>query len=668
MKNLIYYFTFALVAVFLLSSFTSEPPNGIEALRQNNLFPTLVFKSGEQKISKKELEGEKLKRTVLGKKRINPFDINKIEAARKGLYKNSTERLQPTDLYVQFTPKTVEEMKELIETDIFFFDFPLEYEVLEMGDYYQELKKDEFPVLYATVKIGYKFPKVAHKIISELYLDKSDPLLIAESFRLTGNKKEIQSYVFPKGSVPPTKLVIDFPDPINCPDGCVARRRIDDSTVPVQWEWYCDCSPSDDDDDGDPSGPVSCVSGHKRTPGGRVTVEDTEFSTHGVISTYKPVRRVKIYMKDTWFTHDVTWTDDNGCWKINKRYYGKAWLWVVFKNDRCKIRGTVSGLESAYQWILPVMHYAGVYHGPRFNNININFHVWSEQGSYRHRNWAAATVNNALHEFYDYASADHIMTPPSNLDIFVGRKHRYGYAFMPHFMGPQLTSYAIGNGISGNSLFISPFGVLLSLFSPVGIVTQFFPDVFVGSNFRNSDRLKRLAFHEIAHSSHYRQVGPFYYAELVAAEIAADGHGTPGSNDAGRIAVCESWADFLGYTYNHRTFPSNGVTSIGRTWREELERTWNETNGHVPIGLHHDLIDVGEPPFSSSDSNTACNEYGSACATINDNVSGFTIAQLFSSLNSSTTTINQYRLNLITHHLSSTTNSVEELNALFNSY
>ncbi len=59
-------------------------------------------------------------------------------------------------------------------------------------------------------------------------------------------------------------------------------------------------------------------------------------------------------------------------------------------------------------------------------------------------------------------------------------------------------------------------------------------------------------------------------------------------------------------------------------------------------------------------------QYGTGVIT--DNVSGFTISQMFSSLTSDITTPEQYRQRLINLHLGSTGNTAQQVNDLFNSY
>ncbi|MBK8474668.1 MAG: hypothetical protein IPL33_22195 [Sphingobacteriales bacterium] len=75
--------------------------------------------------------------------------------------------------------------------------------------------------------------------------------------------------------------------------------------------------------------------------------------------TFEGLRRVKIITKDNWFTEDVTWTDDNGCWNVIDSYSGKAWMWVQFSNDRCRIRGTADNWRALWEWTTTVKDFVG---------------------------------------------------------------------------------------------------------------------------------------------------------------------------------------------------------------------------------------------------------------------------------------------------------------------
>jgi len=138
--------------------------------------------------------------------------------------------------------------------------------------------------------------------------------------------------------------------------------------------------------------------------------------------------------------------------------------------------------------------------------------------------------------------------------------------------------------------------------------------------------------------------------DVIEAEVGANGWGNENSDDAGRIAVCESWAEHIGMTYAHRSYFTN--TSIGETFEARTERRVNAKPNHVPWGLHHDLLDgVVDPP-----------------TRVVDHVSGFTNAQLFNTLNNTVINPEQYRSRLIQLHLGSTSNTEQQVNDLFNSY
>lgn len=639
----------------------------------------IIFNVGGQELKSKEEEGM-LEQTQLGELRENPFTVQKMREAYTRLYDlNADEVIKETDIYVKFMPNSDEDMMALYDTDEFFYDYPLEYEVINMGEYYQEIEQGSYPILYAIVKPDFEFPEVSYEIIDDLYMDKSDPLLLAESFYATGNKEDINEYVFMGGlsvsEVPSydggTILTIRIP-PVpetDCPPGYEWRLLVDDSeptlnNLPVYiWE----CMPVLDSSGGNENACGCQTNIDIRKPGGCVKVEDTELSTSGIASTYEPVRRVKVIIKDTWLTEDEVWTDDNGCWQVDKRYYGRAWMWVKFKSPWCQIRGVASNWKAAYQWASPIKDYVGVIWGPNFNNIQVNYNMYNVQGSQAHRYWGAATVNNSVHEFHDYAAQDGIAPPPLGLDIYAGRNTRWGYALMSAQDG---LSAAAGAAMGGVFFFTGPFAPLIAVIGWGG-TKAYLPDVHIGINLTTSDNLKSLAYHELAHTSHYASVGSLYWEQLVYAEIFANGHGDQNSNNAELIGVCESWAEYLGgHLYVDRTYGGmNSLSFQGDTWERLLERTWNEFQNHVPIGLHNDLVDIGEPPINPIFSlNTACNQREAGCTVINDNVSGFTNAQMFSCLTPFTSTYGQYQDCLITNHLGSTSNTAVQVNALFNSY
>ena len=604
--------------------------------------------------------------------------------AYRQLYDPSrSQPLPATHAYVKLMPTTEKHFQLLEALEITTFNFPLEYEVLEMGDHYDDpsIAQGENPPLYAVLDMekarmlslgGRKGMGLPYELISDLVLAPNSSYLVQQAFEQVG---ENYAEVIGKGPKPLPPTVPPLPNGCN-PDSpdwpqCLGPTPIEDCN-PDSWDYpECleptpPCNPDSPDwpdcQDVDPPPPpdpvlndCGCeISSNIRFPGGCIQVADTETGFEGV-------RRVKVIMKDTWFTEDETWTDDRGCWKIEKPYSGKAWMWIKFKSDRVKIRGVARNWTAAWQWLTPVKHFVGKKSGPVFNNVKVEYFTQAF-GSQDRRYWGAATVNNALHEFHDFASADGINPPPDKLDIFIGGKRDYGYTLMSE---QDVISSGVAAGLSGITFWAGPFSGLIAFLGGVG-VQAYLPEVFIGTKFDNSDRVKQLAYHEIAHASHFTQVGSQYWRELVQLEIVVgnNGHGTANSPGAGRISISESWAGHIGHTYADRTYgttTSIGTVALPVTWVTILERTRNESPNHIPVGLYHDLVDSGQEPFSF-------NQDGSGFTIVADNVSGFTNAQMFSCLTMATQTVEDFEFCLISNHLASTTNSVAQVNALFNSY
>lgn len=299
------------------------------------------------------------------------------------------------------------------------------------------------------------------------------------------------------------------------------------------------------------------------------------------------------------------------------------------------------------------------------NRMRIRYND-GNNGSQAHRYWAGATTNNAVHEFRSYALQDNISVPPF-LDIYNHRQGGGGAAIMTRYVSSPDLLQTINVGLWS---FLSPNNQNLQESQAVNwlsavaltVAKSVAPDVIIGSNFTDSDRLKRLAYHELAHASHYQLVGSGYWSDLSQAEIIADGHGDQFSQGAGLIAVVESWAEHIGQTYTHRGYPTNALTSITGTWQNNLERTRNERTNHIPIGIHHDLND------NSGNEANAFDEDDPTFGSITDQVAGFTNRQMFLSLNASVTTPDQYRIWLNNNFTQISGNNATNVNGLFSSY
>lgn len=154
------------------------------------------------------------------------------------------------------------------------------------------------------------------------------------------------------------------------------------------------------------------------------------------------------------------------------------------------------------------------------------------------------------------------------------------------------------------------------------------------------------------------------YSLSFPTEATANGHGNENSFDAGRIALVESWAEHIGWSFAHMTYGTNVSMQTFANYQIYLENQRNEETNHIPIGYYYDLIDGVNITEIAND----FDDLGGVSGTIVDEVSGFTNAQLFSLLTSSTTSPVVYNASLISSGFIQSPNTTQGANALFISY
>lgn len=120
--------------------------------------------------------GRKLthEKIVLGARLENPYKTVNITRALQELYPVKSDRVEveTTDLYVRFLPKDKDEYEILEASGIIMTDHPLDYEIVEDGDWYHDPEVPEGKVTwqYAVVPYDYEFPEIEYEIIDECCL------------------------------------------------------------------------------------------------------------------------------------------------------------------------------------------------------------------------------------------------------------------------------------------------------------------------------------------------------------------------------------------------------------------------------------------------------------------------------------------------------------------
>ena len=139
------------------------------------------------------------------------------------------------------------------------------------------------------------------------------------------------------------------------------------------------------------------------------------------------------------------------------------------------------------------------------------------------------------------------------------------------------------------------------------------------------------------------------------------------STDAGRIALCKSWArTFTDKTYGLNTSISITNVSTIHRYTEWLEKQRNEAdNHHIPIGYYYDLIDGVDLTEIAYDRDYLSNTTN---YTIIDGISGITNQQMFSLLDATVTSPSLFTTKLKNSGYLTGSNTNTALDNLFNSY
>ncbi|MEM1357543.1 MAG: hypothetical protein AAGF89_05060 [Bacteroidota bacterium] len=534
------------------------------------------------------------RRTILGPERENPFDVDVMNKAYNIVYGKDRRRI-PSDYYVVFHPESYDDLVTLEDADLFLLDFPWTREILELGDYYYlSTDADDLPALYTTFSVSDKIPEVPYEIIAELNLAEKDPKVVQKAYEITGNGKEFAAnWGNPKnGAKMENEMCFENDtqlEPADCGDGSGSGGGSSFITNDCGCEIYI----------------------NQRKPGGCIQVDDTQYNE------FMGVRRVRVVAKNSWFSWRRVETDDNGCWKVNREFRGRAWFFVKFKDrvsDRVKIR--LAGVNGWRFWqkSFTAQHAVGQVNGPNFHDITIRYHRRTDTGTGNetHYTWSAATINNAVHEFHDVAATEGINAPPE-INLMVMLNQSGGFAPMVRQIGFGDFRDALVDGLAvNNNPNQGPFGApnplnpLLILEDLIGVplnilvysplLRYFLGDVNIGGNYFTSDLLKRLAFHELTHASHFTGVNEDWWTNLIIATVAARGHGNEDSFNAGYLSLAESWADHVAYTMLRELYPfptvqnSNVINSFP-SWGVQHEWIRNESDNHIPNGLYNDLID-----------------------------------------------------------------------------
>ena len=253
------------------------------------------------------------------------------------------------------------------------------------------------------------------------------------------------------------------------------------------------------------------------TPSGRITITDDAFP-----DTVIGVKGVKVSC-NVFVKFANAYTDEEGYYEMSRSFSSNPRYRLVFKNRK--------GFGIGFNLLLvPASISTLGKHSPEGLDVHIDSN--SER-----KLFCRSVVNNAAYDYWESCSQDgvSIKTPPSNLRFWL-------FQCMSSSSAVMLQQGALID----NSLIGSFLGEYSSL------VKMFLPDITLGlDGVEDYATIYSLAVHEMAHASHFAQVGTSYwdaYIKFIITSFVTSGFVTYGvgtEEDHGYCEVGEMWAYYV---------------------------------------------------------------------------------------------------------------------------
>lgn len=303
-------------------------------------------------------------------------------------------------------------------------------------------------------------------------------------------------------------------------------------------------------------------------PSGRITIIDADANGGKPFGVAGVRVDCNVFVK-----FSTTYTDRDGYYTIPKKFSADPRYRLVFKNEKGFCIGVNEILYPASVSTLGKNTPSGV---------NITVDASSERKLFRR-----CTANNAAYEYLQRCDAADLglTLPPSDLRIWMFDNMDSSSAIMLRH---------------GTVLDKEDSNIYFKIASY--IVSFFGPDITIGS--MNSDsyaKIYALVVHEMAHTSHFQQVGKDYWDKYIISVISStlsgkDAYGDGNQQYAGYCCVGEMWAYYLqSKMYKERYGGANPEFGSGRWFHPQIFTSLEErglTASQLLSALNADVIDA----------------------------------------------------------------------------
>lgn len=408
---------------------------------------------------------------VLGSQLEDPYSIENMTKAIESIYPTKADRviIKPTDYYLRFRPKNDDEYRKLVEDfDLQLIDHPVDFKIVKEGDYYHDpsIPDDEFTWQYTVMGINDNIPyNIEYEILDEVYIPEHDP-----------NTKAFSD--------------IDW--------------------VEVERESFR-------------------LSGNEEYLLETKAGENEEYVPEGQFSIYDEDADATLGLKgvlvscNSFVKFSRTYTDDEGHYKMDRKFTSNPRYRIVFKNRY--------GASLGFNLLVTPASFCTLGKGsPKGLSMDID-------GNSDRVLFTRCVVNNALNDYYSMCAEEEstIKSPPVNLRLWLFQNLEVSSAVMMHH------GAIIEEGIIKK--FLKEYTAILKFFVP---------DITIGLKGANSyAEIYSRTVHELAHASHFMNVGVSYWNTLskfimesfVTSGLVVYGAGT--EENCGYCEVGEMWAYYM---------------------------------------------------------------------------------------------------------------------------
>ena len=599
MKKLFY--IFAILAITLLSCNDNEVENN----SQNSSTSTVVDNINRP-----------TQPIILGKQLNNPFSVENMKIALDTLKKMVREsdqtafkakavdeiELETTDLYVRFLPQDSTQYMQLMnDTTLTLFDFPLDYEISQSGDYYQDpILKKPFTWYYTTVKPSYIPPVgIKYEVLEKLFIAENSEYyseeLISEpenarlssrrkisgetidtnifnalyviSFKLTGNEKELKQDSSKVHTATENQSSIRKVTIPNC-----TRYSVRIGFVTVSWT---SCDPY-------------------YYPDGKIKVN----TPNGDVG----LKGVKVRMW-RWFTSAETITKANGEYYCRERFNS---LWI---GNQINYSIVFVGQNKSNSWDLErtLFNYLALWdvkYNIGYNDPSgVNFTFDRNNDS-----WGRCILNNAIYDFCDFAQVEGLSLPPNKLIIASTGVEK---TWKENFSAPLL-----------NNIYTWQLA-LIDIYTSGYLLRPLYPDLvlsypkapFKVEDWSNADDIKNYNYtisstwHELIHTAQFKRFEQekgfwtasnyFYtYGTKIIGHYIKDEktYGIKGNDNWQTMALSEGWAYYNEWRIAQKYLNFNSFTNENWSNSKFYPTGFPQNNDNFPkyySALFYELSNIG---------------------------------------------------------------------------